>query len=341
MPLKAHFGENMSEPPLLGLDANTLKIAELFHPYAFKRMKHVVETNMRFVHYTSADVAMRIFITKHVWMRKSSCMNDFMEIEYGMDLLSRSYTSNKERIVKLFDTLFPSFCKRLEERFDGWLPHFRVSTYIACISEHGAEETGEEEDKIGRLSMWRAYGGNNGVAMVMNSGPFLRPTDALKAYSSPVAYLSQNAFEKEFDALLSGLETNKEILRQLGEDTVLSHLFEAFRAAILCTKHPGFREEREWRVIHNDQYEKSDRLIPAIESIRGAPQPIYKIPLHDVPGEGLFGIELPALIDRVIIGPTQYPSAIHEALKRLLEQAGMKDAGRRVVISDIPLRQLN
>lgn len=329
------------QSPFSGLDANDLRVIELFHPYALKKMKHVHEIGMRFAHYTSADVAMRIFSTKQVWMRKSSCMNDFMEIEYGMDLLSRSYTANKERVVKLCDGLFPGFCQKLEERFNSWLPHFRVSTYIACISEHGSEETGEEEDKIGRLSMWRAYGGNNGVALVMNSGPFLRPTDALKAYSNPVAYLSDSAFQKEFDALLGGLEADKEFLKQLGEEAALYHLFETFRTAILCTKHPGFREEREWRVIHNDRYEKSERLIPAIESIRGTPQPIYKIPLQDVPEGGLFGIELPALIDRVIIGPTQYPSAIHEALSRLLEKAGMKDAGKRVVISDIPLRQFD
>jgi hypothetical protein len=103
----------------------------------------------------------------------------------------------------------------------------------------------------------------------------------------------------------------------------------------------GFREEREWRVIYSPAYAKSDVLIPDIQSIRGVPQQIYKIPLKDIPDQSLVGIELHSLIDRVIVGPTQYPQATYGALVSLLEKAGMTDARKRVVVSDIPLRQFD
>jgi Protein of unknown function (DUF2971) len=319
-------------------DETQLKTWKLFHPVAFERTIAAITRQQRFVHYTSADTAMHILRGKEVWMRKSSCMNDFMEIEHGFDCLQAAYKSNKERLTSVLEGVFPGFCAKLEDLFDGWLPHFRTDTYIACISEHGDESTGDEEDKMGRLSMWRAYGGTTGVAIVMNGGAFLRPSDALKAYTSPVAYLSAASFALEFDKFVDGLEKEKLFLAAMGEESVLGAIFQAFKYAILCTKHPGFREEREWRVIYSPAYSQSDRLVPDIQSIGGTPQPIFKIPLRNVPEEGLMGIEMTELIERVIIGPTQYPVAIMEALRSLMEAAGVADANEKIFVSDIPLR---
>jgi hypothetical protein len=107
----------------------------------------------------------------------------------------------------------------------------------------------------------------------------------------------------------------------------------------LSTKHPGFHEEREWRVIYSPSFQKSDRLSTEIVSINGTPQSICKIPLRDVREEGLFGLELPELIDRVIIGPTKFPVGIYDALVTVLTDAGIKNAASKVIVSDIPLRQ--
>jgi hypothetical protein len=49
-------------------------------------------------------------------------------------------------------------------------------------------------------------------------------------------------------------------------------------------------------------------------------------------------MEIPQLIDRVIIGPTLYPYAISEAFDRLLDKAGVANAAQRIFVSDIPLR---
>lgn len=267
-------------------------------------------------------------------MRNSSCMNDFMEVEHGLSLLIDSYKSARERLSSVFDAIFPGFLKELENSFNDWIPHFRRDTYITCFSEHD-----DEEDYTGRLSMWRAYGGKAGIAIVMKGDPFLRVSHALKAYTNPVSYLDKEQFYANLQLLIQFAEENAPLLKQVGQAAVHSHMFHFFRTSVLCTKHPGFKEEREWRVIYSPKFEQSSRITTAPHTVNGIPQKICRIPLKNVPEEGLYGIEVHELVDRLIIGPTEYPEAMREAFVAALSEAGIEDAADRVIISDIPLRQ--
>jgi hypothetical protein len=109
--------------------------------------------------------------------------------------------------------------------------------------------------------------------------------------------------------------------------------------AVLCTKHPGFAEEAEWRVIHCPWWENSPHLLKETELIQGVPQPVYKIALEDIPEKGLFGIMIPALIDRIIIGPTRDPLAMAEGFRDLLAKVDVEQPEKRIFKSYIPLRQ--
>ena len=91
-------------------------------------------------------------------------------------------------------------------------------------------------------------------------------------------------------------------------------------------------------MIYSPSYQKSERISVAIQSINGTPQSICKIPLKDVPDEDLLGLNLPELIDRVIIGPAKYPLGIYDALFSVLTDAGVQDAANKVIVSDLPLR---
>ncbi|MDX0157874.1 DUF2971 domain-containing protein [Sinorhizobium meliloti] len=318
---------------LPGYDGNDLKLLEIFYPYFYKKTALAFHSKARFVHYTSADTATRIIQGEEVWLRKSTCMNDFMEIEHGFECLQHAYREQKERFKGIFEGMFPDFCQKIESRFNAWLPILRNGTYIACISEHD-----EREDRIGRLSMWRAYGGSAGVALVLKGLPLLTPTDALQAYTSPVAYLDKEGFEEEFCFMLDLVEQNSQLIERLGEENVIGKIFEVFRMATLCTKHPGFAEEREWRIIYSPSYSESTRIKQSVETVGGVPQRIYKIPLRNVPEENLVGIEIAEFIERIIVGPSQFPIEIRDALSVLLDQKGVQDASERITISDIPLR---
>jgi hypothetical protein len=318
----------------LGLNPQQLRSFEIFFPHAHDRTVKAATSGQRFVHYTGADTALKIFRTKEVWLRKSTCMNDFREIEHGFDCLNHAYKARKDEFREIFDVMFPELSSKLEEQFNGWLPHFRSDTYITCLSEHH-----ESEDRTGRLSMWRAYGGHAGVALVLNPRVFLSASDALGAHSSPVAYLDQDEFSESFDNLLAGIQKNAEFVRSLGEDVVLHCMFTAFRLAVLCTKHPGFREELEWRVIYNPRYQPSARIRREIESVNGTPQPVCKVTLEDVPDEGLVGAAIPSLVERIIIGPSRHPDVMWEAFVDLLREIGIDAPESRVFASDIPLRR--
>jgi hypothetical protein len=72
--------------------------------------------------------------------------------------------------------------------------------------------------------------------------------------------------------------------------------------------------------------------------VNGIPQIVYKIPLENNSGAGIVGLSLTELLDRVIIGPTQFPWVTYEAFVAALDAAGVKDAGSRVFVSSIPIR---
>ena len=176
------------------------------------------------------------------------------------------------------------------------------------------------------------------VALVLNSAPFLRESKALAAYTSPVAYLNKSEFQHEFEKVGENIRTHSDFLKNEDRATLKARVFNMFKYAALCTKHPGFREEQEWRIIYTHELEPSDKLSREVKVIGGTPQPIYKIPLKDIPDEGLIGVEIPQILNRIIIGPTEHPIVAKHAFVEILERSGVVDASQKVFVSDIPLR---
>jgi len=220
------------------------------------------------VHYSSADAAMKMITNREVWMRKASCMNDFSEIDYGMRCLRAALRSAEgKRLVGVLERLFPGLYLEVIKTFAGWQPWILENTYLTCLSEHHPDE-----DELGRLSMWRAYGGGTGVAVVMTATPFLTESDALRAYTSPVGYFTAAEFHQKFADIVSRIEANEPFLQRIDREKVKIRLFNMFLFAVTCTKHPGFKEELEWRVIHQPDLYPSPHLTKSIETIRGVPQ---------------------------------------------------------------------
>lgn len=312
---------------------NLDRLIRIFHPYATMKRDEVRQSGMRFVHYTSADAAMKMIQSRQVWMRKSSTMNDFSEIEHGLACVETAWRSPAAKHLKhTLEGKFPGLVDQLVQAYNSWRPHFQMETYLTCISEHGDGQ----EDRLGRLSMWRAYGN---VAVVLRPDVFMSETASLAAYSTPVEYKDIQEFSTKFESIVATAEHEKDFIGNRQQDAVFKVIFTMLRLAVLATKHPGFVEEREWRVYYSPTLESSQKIRKEIEIINGTPQPVCKIDLVDDPQSGLNGLEVPALIDRIIIGPMQYPWVAAEAFTQLLSDAGVADAPSRVWISDIPLRQ--
>ncbi|MGL4401646.1 MAG: DUF2971 domain-containing protein [Luteolibacter sp.] len=311
------------------------KSVQIFYPECQKQSEFLRAGRLRLVHYTSADAAFSIIKSRETWLRNSRCMNDFMEVEHGIECIKMAMDGDfGNRFRRLISELFPGTFESLDGLLTGWLPHFRSSTYITSVSEHLSTE-----DKYGRLSMWRAYGGDKPVAVVLNTQAFSTESDALKAYTYPVTYVDDGKFcEAVFGPLVVRMEMNRQTLQKIGADLVKSHLFEFFKSTIFCTKHPGFSEEREWRVVYNPTLEQSDLIVPEIRLIKTQPEKIYKIQLSNYPDRGLDGMEIPQLIHRVIIGPRDGQSVLAEVFVDMLREAGCTNPEEMVVCSGIPLR---
>lgn len=310
------------------------KTKQVFFPIACQAATRAKQTGNRFAYYTTAEVAYSVVKHKRIWMRSTTTMNDYMEMQYGRDLLLNAINKEPGAALKAaVDACHPGLFDEAWNLVVAWLPGFMLDTFITCVSEHRPEE-----DLIGRLSMWRAYGGKTGVALVFHGGVFELQTPTLGAYSSPVSYYNQNQFSETMELVASNISSNREYVSAMPREFVKNTLFTMFRFAVLCTKHPGFAEEKEWRIVASPALQASNLLQPDIAVVRGVPQPILKIPLEDFPEHGIVGMVIPQLIDRVIIGPCDFPHVTFRALWTALNQSGVENPEQIIVQSNIPLR---
>lgn len=316
----------------------TEKVRSIFFPDYPIAMRRVADNGLRFVYYTDAETASNILINKEIWMRNSSTMNDYMEIEHGFECLNQAYkqVDLKDKFTKLTDGCFGGLVKETEDKFNAWLPTIRTDTYITSVSEHLPEE-----DDHGRLSMWRAYGGRAGIAIVINGDVLVSESNVLGAFSFPISYKNAEDVRAQFSQVVHNIEQSLDFLLGVGRQRVANVLFELLHLMVLGTKHPGFHEEREWRVFNSPKIYGDGLLKSAVAVVRGIPQNIKKIPLNlDYPDEGLVGLSLPKLISRIIIGPTEYPVVMRKAFVTLLGDAGVEHPEDKVYVSQIPLRNV-
>ncbi|MEO1606124.1 MAG: DUF2971 domain-containing protein [Pseudomonadota bacterium] len=312
---------------------------EVFFPYAKKRVEAAKKFETRFAHYTSASTALSIIKNKKVWMRNALVMNDFGEIRHGRSCVVEALDDAAigGRFRAAFDRLDAAIWSRFTDLYAELDFFHSTETYLMSVSEHGAAV--QDEDKYGRLSMWRAYGGDTNVALVLNGKPFHGESGALGVSVSPVLYADQTTFLKHFTELVENVEKSLDKLAGVDAERVAQRLYSAILFAILSTKHPGFSEEKEWRVICSPKIYEPNGLHFDLEVVEGVPQKVFKIPLNDIPERGLQGIELPEFLEEIIIGPTADPYVIYEAFVHALEKEGVEKARDKVKISNIPLRR--
>lgn len=311
------------------------RIREIFFPYTDERSRELRGADSaRVAYYTTAETAFHLLKNREFWLRNTVTMNDYSEVEHGFECLKAAYESESGKHFRnSLDGIFPDLTKTAVDRFDSWLPTIRQDTYIACFSEHLPSE-----DKNGRLSMWRAYGGRAGVALVLTPDVLFAENDGIGVFASPVAYWTQEQVEAELLRIRDRVASSAEYVRSLGRATVETIVFNMFRFAVLCTKHPGFAEEREWRVIASPTMYKSPLLVASVEVVKGIPQTIQKVGLREYPEIGLNALKPDLLIDRIIIGPSDSPLVIWKALNQLLGDCGMENPGSKISVSEIPLR---
>jgi hypothetical protein len=310
------------------------ELAKIVYPELLKKLISNFNSGSKFVHYTSLPNIISMISKREIWMRKVTVMNDFRETQYGIDLLMECYHSKKgQEFRKLMAKRFGSDWEKFEDIFNHWDKNSRQNTYISCFSEHH-----DSEDNIGRLSMWRAYGKNAGVALVIKPDPFHRDVGEVGPRTVPVFYMNDSQFSKEFFSMCGRIQRSVPKLTEVDGDKFTDIMFEKFMLYAVATKHPGFSEEREWRIVYTPNMDDGKNVRIETEIVNGIPQRVCKFELKNNAEESVMGVEIKDFIYRIIIGPTEFSSAAKEAICDELRRAHISNPENLVFRSDIPVR---
>lgn len=282
-------------------------LENIFFPFYKDNLDTIKQNNsIEFAYYSSLEVIHYILTDGFIWLRNVSCMNDWQEVYRGRKLFFKYFSikSNRQKlllILKKIDMDFP-----WENNLLSFIQDFPVAalydTYIASLTEHD-----KDDDSAGKLSMWRGYGRGVGGAIILKKQELLS-RDISGIWLTKVAYFTYNEFDECINQLIVKLNKNMVLLKNTNSAVVWKYLQRAILFAIISIKDPGFKEEKEWRLVCFDSYTDKDEnhLKPDKRVIEGIPQIIYKLNIHDL---------LPTLLNHVIIGPNQYGPVAYNALK--------------------------
>jgi hypothetical protein len=318
------------------------RLAKIFLPYASKQQleyfkKTPEQKSAQLVHYTTAEAALNIIRTKRFWMRNTVCMADYREVQHGFSIFKKFFDDDVKRknFTDALDTCSAGAAVEAIESFNNaWKNTIQMETYITSLSEHP-----RSEDVHGRLSMWRAFGAAPArVALVLNI-----PSDSLASLAlgiefSPVAYPSETAAHDVIDDVTKNVHAECEYLRRLERPILVQMVFRMLLFGVVCLKHEGFHEEREWRAIYQPKIRSSRLMKPSTKVINGVPQIVYEIPMDKTASAELADLDFAKMFDHLIVGPTPYVWPMYEAFVDALTEAGVGDARNRLVPSGIPIR---
>lgn len=299
--------------------------------------KDFPEKSPLLAHYTSMATLESIFRGKELWLSNPLYMNDLEELRFGMSTGARMLRESQElykacgsedahfHLIQIFDMYY--------SKFDN---EGALDTYVGCFSRH------DTADNDGRLSMWRGYGaGGSGAALVLDSKsvPYINPSPFML---SEVQYLTTHQriawIEKSLKTvanLARTAEGNKEKLNALAYAW-----FQRLQIFALFTKHPGFSEEQEWRLVYMKDRDQNNALTSMISyaiTPRGV-EPKLKLRLEDLGTTLQSPVNLSLLVNRILLGPTISNALAHASTKRMLTILGLPQLANKVQSSTIPYR---
>ena len=265
-------------------------------------------------------------------------MNDFQEIEYGLGCLIKAHGSLNARLAKFWKVAFDANIDEVEKAFNENIHRIRLETYLSCFSLHCAD-CDLDKTNYGKLSMWRAYGGKSGVAIIIRNETFTQDDSELNVHTTPVRYWTESDVLKDYERLIIQLEQNTDRVKNTGVEAFNILMVRYLESIVLATKHPGFSEEQEWRMIYHPERDSKKQLVRSVQTVNGIPQVIYKLDVSKpfVGSAGSFTFD--QIVSQVIVGPTQYPFPVASALQDAMSGAGISESHKRIRISKIPLRQ--
>jgi hypothetical protein len=310
--------------------------------YSHIKTKTSPDDPLLLAHYTSVEVAEKILRDEEVWFGNPLYMNDLGEMRTGIALGNQLFPEAARQAEDNSDRV-----NRLIEGFNFYIAHLSTTesildTYVFCLCEHKHPD--------GLLSMWREYGRKgNGAALVFNTQKV-----HYQAHSPLIiAKVNYASDQERQQQLRQSLTDWARITRaaNLSEDKLHLAAYRAFnlvKSISLTTKHHGFSEEEEWRIIYVPERDPLGYLKSQLGYFVGPhgvePKLKYKLggTLHPGGGVGV-GADLTTgtlsdVLEFVILGPTISSPLARLSFIRMLQQIKKEHFSDRVLPSTIPLR---
>jgi hypothetical protein len=290
--------------------------------------------NMPLYHYTTGDNILNIIKPEStdLWSTHIGCLNDTAEVKYAMERIKNGIEQRKSgakdaRLNSFYDLVSVRLAEPKIEFFDQ---------FVTCFSEIHDD-----------LSQWRAYAGGEAGYAIMLDKQWLERCPLPNTFLIKVEYDSMRQSEIVEDALKTFEEIIANLCPQAGSLNLtiwLSDLADAFLQAASSIaawiKHPAFKEEREWRLVHTFADEELSKLkFVQRRSAITTHLPLGFTSLHQVTTTKE-GLGLP--IVGILVGPCRYPTLSAVAVSKLLTQAGYEAPSSfcGVLSSQVPYRTL-
>jgi Protein of unknown function (DUF2971) len=275
---------------------------------------------LRLFHYTPQVGLIGIVDSNVLWATNAFYLNDSSELAYGLSVARERITALARR-----GDLITEFLRRGESLLDwaALLPNRQF--YACCFCE--------DSDL---LSQWRAYSDRGGGYAVGFDIEDL--TEAgIKQHLSlfPVEYGAgphSELLTHDLNALCDALErccrqspgNEEQLLSAASDDLKLTLIYR-----LLSLKHPGFKEEKEWRILANFHPTDPSRL-------RFRPGQTAVVPYIELGVSDLGGSNGKLRIREVVHGPSAHSQLASQSVASLFEKHGFDAPAIRG--STIPLR---
>ena len=120
------------------------------------------------------------------------------------------------------------------------------------------------------------------------------------------------------------------------------YFFERLTLFAAFTKHVGFKEENEWRIVYLKRRD-TDNVFSKMFSYHVGPrgvEPKLKLKVEEIPGLPETHVTLPHIVDQIILGPSLSGPLARSTIVRMIETLNLADLKDRIHSSMIPFRAM-
>ncbi len=304
--------------------------ADIQRENAFPRVRPLL------AHYTSIETLERMMATGEFWLAHPLYMNDVEELRFGINQGCEAFQrSDRVRDACRGEERYLALLKEFDRQYLRYANDEVLDTYVMCFSEH------QVSDEDGRLSMWRGYGNNGSGAAIVFNTKFIEPVENSPMMLARVEY---GTSAERLEWLNSKIDAWATLFSQseiaIADFYLPVHsLFDRIKLFSLFSKHCGFKEEQEWRLVYMAERDRGSRLAHMLHYAVGKrgvePRLKFKVgPVEGVARE----MDLNDLVEQIILGPTGASQMAIACVQRMLTLVGREALCEKVTASTTPFR---